>query len=249
MNMELKVCKKCDVEKSLNEMVKRVGVSGGYRPLCKSCYNLYKIEKRKNRDILQKEKDREYYQNYSKINYDKVIKSQRTYQENNKEKENIRKQKYREENREKMKIYSREYRKKNGEKISESAKIYYQNNKNKRRVYENNKRKNDTIFKMTNSMRSRINIYLKSRKIYKTNKTFEIVGCTPEFLKEHLEKQFKEGMSWENYGLYGWHIDHIIPLSSSKTEEKIHQLSHYTNLQPLWAEDNLKKGNKILKTI
>jgi hypothetical protein len=98
-------------------------------------------------------------------------------------------------------------------------------------------------------MRSRINIYLKSRKIYKTNKTFEIVGCTPEFLKEHLEKQFKEGMSWENYGLYGWHIDHIIPLSSSKTEEKIHQLSHYTNLQPLWAEDNLKKGNKILKTI
>ena len=80
----------------------------------------------------------------------------------------------------------------------------------------------------------------------KRNKTFHIVGCPPEYLKEHLETQFVDGMSWNNYGRYGWHIDHIIPLSSAKTEDELYKLCHYTNLQPLWAEDNLKKSNKIL---
>ena len=94
-------------------------------------------------------------------------------------------------------------------------------------------------------MRSRLCNYLKSNNITKKNKTFDIVGCTPEFLKEHLENKFKEGMSWENHDLYGWHIDHIIPLSSAKTEEEIYKLCHYSNLQPLWAGDNLSKGNKV----
>jgi len=53
-------------------------------------------------------------------------------------------------------------------------------------------------------------------------------------------------MSWENYGRNGWHVDHIIPLSSAKTEEEIYKLCHYTNLQPLWEVDNIKKGNKII---
>ena len=77
------------------------------------------------------------------------------------------------------------------------------------------------------------------------NKTFEIIGCSKEFLKEHLEKQFTDGMTWENYGFYGWHIDHIIPLSSGKNEDEIYKLCHYTNLQPLWWFDNLSKGSKI----
>jgi hypothetical protein len=78
----------------------------------------------------------------------------------------------------------------------------------------------------------------------KTQTTFEIIGCTPQELKEHLEKQFVDGMGWENR--CEWHIDHIIPLSSAKTEEELYQLCHYTNLQPLWAIDNLKKSNNIL---
>ena len=74
----------------------------------------------------------------------------------------------------------------------------------------------------------------------------EIVGLSSEELKIYIESKFLEGMTWENYGLHGWHIDHIIPLSSVKTEDEIIKLCHYTNLQPLWAKDNLSKHNKII---
>jgi len=93
-------------------------------------------------------------------------------------------------------------------------------------------------------MRARIWKYVTLLNITKKNRTFDIVGCTPQELKEHLEKQFIEGMTWENRN--EWHIDHIIPLSSAKTEEELYKLCHYTNLQPLWAVDNMKKSNKIL---
>jgi hypothetical protein len=63
----------------------------------------------------------------------------------------------------------------------------------------------------------------------------------------YLEKQFAPGMTWENYGIDGWHIDHIIPLSSAKGDlDQLKKLCHYTNLQPLWAEDNLKKSNRLI---
>ena len=77
------------------------------------------------------------------------------------------------------------------------------------------------------------------------NGTFNIVGCTPIELKEHIEKQFTDKMSWENYSLKGWHIDHKIPLVLATNKEEVYELCHYTNLQPMWAEDNLKKGVSI----
>ena len=79
----------------------------------------------------------------------------------------------------------------------------------------------------------------------KNNKTFEMIGCTPEELKTYLENLFSEGMTWENYGYYGWHVDHKIPLDSGKTEDEIIKLCHYTNLQPMWWNENLKKSFKI----
>ena len=86
-------------------------------------------------------------------------------------------------------------------------------------------------------------MFLKSKSKVKNKKTEEILGCDYMFIKDYLETKFTEGMSWENYGK--WHIDHIIPLSSAKTKEEFYKLCHYTNLQPLWAEENLKKYNKI----
>jgi len=83
-----------------------------------------------------------------------------------------------------------------------------------------------------------------SRKGYsKSSKTNDILGIDYNGLIEYIQSKFQDGMTWENRG--SWHIDHIIPLSSAKNEEDIIKLCHYTNLQPLWAKDNLMKGDKI----
>jgi hypothetical protein len=133
-------------------------------------------------------------------------------------------------------------------KVKNPEKFYSDNNKRGKRYTEKNKEKlklkrQNIDYRLRSSLRSRILNFLKSVNTKKTNKTLEIVGCTPQFLKEYLEKQFTHGMSWSNYG--EWHIDHIIPLSSTKNKEEIYKLCHYSNLQPLWAKDNLIKSNKV----
>jgi 5-methylcytosine-specific restriction endonuclease McrA len=231
MNMGTKVCKKCLIEKSLDDFYNEKRNLDGLMGACKDCYN-----------SNQKK--------WSKNNPDKVMKRHRTYYENNKEKVLSYFEKYRNENRENILTRATEYRNNNREKIREDLRLWKKNNPDKvvkSRKQQGERNKIDIIFNLKNRMRCRLYHFLSVKNITKKSKTFEIVGCSPEFLKEHLEKQFKEGMCWENRS--EWHIDHIIPLSLAKTEEEIYQLSHYTNLQPLWVGDNLKKGNKILKTI
>jgi hypothetical protein len=152
-------------------------------------------------------------------------------------------------NREKNLSRGKEYYIKNKEKQLSRHKEYNIKNKEKIQSYNNeykrNRKLNDPIFKLVQTVRVRLCEYLNTTGITKNKKTFDIVGCTPNYLKEHLEIQFTHGMSWENHGLFGWHIDHIVPLSSAKTEEDLYKLCHYTNLQPLWAKDNLSKSNKL----
>lgn len=113
-----------------------------------------------------------------------------------------------------------------------------------------NYRRTNLKYRLALQMRTRVNQFLNIKKITKKNKTFEYVGCTPEELKFHLEKQFhnnprtNEPMTWMNWTIDGWHIDHIIPLDSAKSEEDAKKLCHYTNLQPMWALENIKKGNR-----
>jgi HNH endonuclease len=175
---------------------------------------------------------------------------------------NERSKQYREKNPEKSKESSKNYRIKNVEerrkksvqyyidnkdKILKSSKLLRESYKPKRAIRRKERRKTDVIYGLVNDVRYRIWFYLKSHNITKKNKTFEIVGCSPKFLKEHLETQFTDGMTWDNRS--EWHIDHIIPLSSAKTEDELYKLCHYENLQPLWAEDNLKKSNKLVVII
>jgi hypothetical protein len=109
--------------------------------------------------------------------------------------------------------------------------------------YFKNKRKTDPIYKAKCNIRRRLALSLKKKFWLKRSKFAEYIGCTQNELKVHLERQFTDGMTWENQGK--WHIDHIIPISSAKTEEEMYKLCHYTNLQPLWAIDNIKKSNKM----
>ena len=110
--------------------------------------------------------------------------------------------------------------------------VKYQMKLNKKKYHD------DMSFRLMKRMRNMINKYIQRKQ----KKTSEIIGCTSDELIKYLESKFKKGMSWENYG--EWHIDHIIPQSSAKTDEEVYRLNHYTNLQPLWAEENLKKSDK-----
>ena len=272
--MEVKVCKKCLIEKPLNEFYSDKRNISGVTGSCRQCYN---INQKKWRES-NLDKYRNWVLNWQKNNPDKVKESSKNWQKNNPNKVKESSKKWKKNNPDKVNENKRNYYKNNPEKIKESNQIWVTNNadkvKNKTlnwvknnpdkvKEIKTNWRKNnpDKIkenrrnqrakpeVKICNSVRRRMWDYLNIRNITKKNKTFEIVGCSPQFLKEHLEKQFKEGMSWDNYGFYGWHIDHIIPLSSEKTEEEIYKLCYYSNLQPLWAQDNWEKSNKILKKI
>jgi hypothetical protein len=113
------------------------------------------------------------------------------------------------------------------------GKKYYRN-------YHQNRRKNDIRYRILCNLRSRLIGGIKGN--FKQSTTIELLGCSIEKLKQHLESKFKPGMSWSNYGK--WHIDHIKPCArfdlSKPNEQK--KCFHYTNLQPLWAEENLKKN-------
>ena len=94
------------------------------------------------------------------------------------------------------------------------------------------------------NLRSRLKKWTTSKNLGKRSEINKLVGCSKDYLRKHIEKQFKSGMTWENHGRYGWHIDHIIPLSKFDPKDPIEvkKANHYSNLQPLWAIENLKKN-------
>lgn len=108
--------------------------------------------------------------------------------------------------------------------------------------YSKTRYKNDVLYRLARLLRNRFRMALKNSA--KTGSALSYLGCSIEELRAHLEKQFKSKMSWKNYGK--WHIDHIKPLSSFdlSKKEQCEKALHYTNLQPLWAIDNIKKGAK-----
>ena len=139
-----------------------------------------------------------------------------------------------------------EYYLQNTESILYKTNEYKKNNKDKIKEYNNREE-----VKLANRVRKRIKRALKNN--IKFGKIKELIGCSVAELKQHLERQFYtnsktgEQMTWDNYGFYGWHLDHVIPLASFNLidREQVLKACHYTNLQPLWAKDNLQKGKKI----
>jgi hypothetical protein len=170
---------------------------------------------------------------YREKNKEKINEKLRIQYRNNPSIQKSRSEKWKSENPEDYKISNYKRSKKWEEKNKEYRKIYKNN-------YSTERLKTDKLFNLGRNVRIRINRFMKN----KSKSTENIIGITFDKLKIYLEKKFSSGMSWDNYGK--WHIDHIKPLSSAKTESEIYELCHYSNLQPLWAEDNLKKGSKIL---
>lgn len=121
-------------------------------------------------------------------------------------------------------------------------KVYRETNKETINKYFRERRKRDPEFKLLQNLRRRTNFKLRNCKSASTQ---TLLGCSIPELKEHLESNFTKGMEWANYGTL-WHIDHIKPCAAFDLLKEEEQLKcfHYTNLQPLLASENLKKGSK-----
>jgi hypothetical protein len=262
--MEKKICSRCKIEKDVCEFGKKITTKDGLQSRCNECRKVEsKLRKEKYPDInkiywdknkeRRKKEFKEWYlenPNYSKEwrekNKEKINEQRRIYREKNKEKTNEQSRIYREKNKERLNEQSRIYREKNKEKINEKRREKRKENLEFFRLKERMRFEENLHLRLIRNYRTRIKNYMRFNKISLGTGSLELVGLTSEDLKKYIESKFKEGMSWDNYGLYGWHLDHIIPLSSAKNEEELKKLCHYTNLQPLWAFDNLSKCDKII---
>lgn len=134
----------------------------------------------------------------------------------------------------------------NKDSILEQKASYYEANKrqiNEQKKIYKRKRRENPIIRLVDNLRSRFNKAFKNN--YKTGSAVKNLGCSIVELKQYLESKFEQGMTWANYG--EWHIDHIRPLSAFDLAdlEQIKIACHYSNLQPLWAKDNILKSNTL----
>lgn len=250
----MKVCKKCHKSKSYELYHKNFRLKDGFQPICKEC--LSEIAK------YNYLKNKEYSKKYKEINKEKNKVKLEEYKIKWKKEEEIKKEKnpkiILEENNEYQKFYSKNYREKNKEyfkeythknkfRMKELNKRWRENNKGYNTKYINNRREKDVVFKFSINVRSLIsNAFSRGKNQYKKNaKTETILGCTIEEFINYISAQFKKGMSFDNHG--EWHLDHIIPIATAQSEEDIIRLNHYTNFQPLWWDENIKKGAKIIQ--
>lgn len=191
---------------------------------------------------------KEYYKQWREKNKEYV--KQKEQERQNSEHRKKWKKNYNKENREKLNEMQKEWRKNNPERAKEidakrnSKPERKESMKLRQRIRHKEKRKNDPIYRASENIRRMILLSIQRGGFTKRSQTYQILGCTFEEFKEHLEKQFEPWMNWDNYGKYngelnyGWDIDHVIPRSNIKTEEDITRLNHYTNLQPLCSKIN-----------
>jgi hypothetical protein len=229
-----KKCVSCGLIKNLSEFHKNKTKSDGLQDTCKIC--------RRIKSQLNRDKRSEYRKEWYRKNSEHVKKMENDRYHSKKDQLNrIRREIYKEDI---------EYRKK----IRDAHKNYYEGNKNKFRELskswaEKNKDKRNDIskrhyhkFKTLMICRRLIKRTIKYLGTKKEATTIELLGYSPLQLKESIEKKFKSGMTWENYG--EWHIDHIRPISSFQLGDEPRFINTLENLQPLWAKENLSKGKK-----
>lgn len=166
------------------------------------------------------------------------------YRESNKEKCKLSRSKHYYSNRDKMLKVKKMYADKNKDKKKNYDLLYRKNNKEKIKQQKKDweyRMKNNPLIKIKRNLRRKISHALKGR--LKSAFTESLLGCSFLEFKSHIELQFTTNMSWDNYGPFGWHIDHIIPCYKFNLLEESEQRKcfHFTNQRPLWAKDNLSR--------
>jgi hypothetical protein len=245
----MKSCKICKVEKDLSDFYKKKSGKDGFDTKCKDCVlNKCKIYYQDNKDERL-----DYYYN----NREEIIEKKKVYREDNIEKISKREREYYWLNKDRENEKDREYYLLNKDSISErKRKKYNENTENERKrlsLYRKNnkdrinenirlRKQNDPLYKAKLAIRSTISCSIRKKGYKKNSRTYEILCCSYEDFMKYIEERFLEGMSWDNYG--EWHLDHKTPVSWAATEEQVYELNKYENFQPLWATDNLSKGNK-----
>lgn len=231
-----KECTKCKQQQPLTQFGKKSNSKDGLNFVCKPCLKeISRIAYENNKEKKKASATAYYERNKEQIlaKRDPEVQKQKTkaWREANPDKVKTRKQIYKELNKQQISEYNKKYRKEH------RAEINAQNRARK---------KSDPKYALRVMLAKRTMEVIKSRG-YKSDTRFnKYVGCTKEVLYNHIEKQFVLGMTWENRGKV-WEIDHIIPLTRARNLEQMLELAHYTNLQPLFAEDNRKKSDKMVK--
>ena len=173
-----------------------------------------------------------YAKGYREANKEKLAAYDKVRHEANREEESARSKAYYKANREKMRAHNKVYYEKNSTKVNARKKAYLASNPQAKAAL---------------NLRNRIGHALRAANATKSARTIELLGASIEEVRAHLEAQFKLGMTWDNWSFEGWHIDHIKPCASFDLTDPEQQKAcfHYSNLQPLWAEDNFSKNDRL----
>ena len=238
--VEKKRCSSCQTYRSLDNYNSSKQSWDKLRPECKVCLG---DRRSKNKDKMTE---------YNKVYWEKTKEEQKVkskeWREKNKDYVKAKMKEWLENNKDRKKQMDKEYREANWEKKREYNREW--NRKNYNDLKNNPGRANEyRLWLLQKNCARRIREMLKQNK---SRRTMDYVGCTLEELKAHLESQFQEGMTWENYGTYvfgnndsGWHIDHVIPCAAFNFNDETERNAcfYYMNLQPLWGKDNIVKSD------
>jgi hypothetical protein len=200
-------------------------------------------------DKQLKDNKKEYMRQYRLKNKDKDIERSKNWRSNNPDYS----KQWHQDNKEGVKEYHQQWHHDNREKANQASRRWVQENKNKLNESAKQRKQTDPLYKLSCNIRILILVSFNKKHHNKTSKTTDILGCSFEQFKQHIESQFKPWMTWNNRGgrsISGlnttWDLDHIIPISSATTEDDIKRLNHYTNFQPLCSYQNrFIKKNKI----
>jgi len=221
----MKYCPTCCSNKDESEFYKEKNSKDGLYYQCKKC----KIDRVKQWKAQNKERSAATTVAWKHNNKEKVSAQEKTWKKNHLER---------------VKENTQRWRADNLEYTKQQAAEWHSQNKEYRRQYKRRLYNDNVLFKIQQLLRARLYDALKGKA--KGGSAVKDLGCTIDELKIYLESNFKPGMTWENWAIDGWHIDHIKPLSKFDLTDpnQIKIACNYKNLQPLWWYENLQKGDR-----